>query len=128
TSAGNSPLRREPGPRVGPRASSTRAARLIQPHAATLVLTRLRHADPQLLAILGGRSAMIGSPFLVELRAEWSAEAKAEAIVRGLQARFGPVSPYPESAVRGIRDEERLNALLESAVRCSDLATVRASL
>jgi hypothetical protein len=100
--------------------------------AVTQVLMGLRYNDPQLLTILGGRAAMIESPVLRELEAEWTAkamaEAKADGIARFLAARFGPLPADLESDLRAIDDLNRLNALVESAARCPDLEAFRAQL
>jgi hypothetical protein len=92
--------------------------------AVTQVLTSLRYNDPRLLAILGGREAMIESPVLKELEAEW----KAEAILRVLRARFGALPAELEAEILGLRDEARLDALLEHAARCESLEAFRAGL
>ena len=47
--------------------------------AVTQVLAGLRYNDPGLFQILGGREAMIESPVLQELKAEWTREAAIEA-------------------------------------------------
>ncbi len=96
--------------------------------AVTQVLTRLRYNDPGLLRILGGHSIMIESPLLRELKDEWTAEAKAEAILRVLEYRFERVPVPVQEAVRGTRDVSRLEVLLERATRCADLEDFRARL
>ena len=93
--------------------------------AVTQVLMGLRYNDPQLLAIFGGRAAMIESPVLKELEQEWKAEATAEAMVKAkvedilsvLDARLGPPPPDVQEAVRGIQDVPRLDALVREAGR-----------
>jgi hypothetical protein len=96
--------------------------------AVTQVLTGLRYNDPRLLAILGGRQVMIESPVLKELEAEWKAEATTRAILRFLRARFGALPAELEAEILGLRDEARLDALLESAARCDSLEAFQASL
>jgi hypothetical protein len=96
--------------------------------AVTQVLAGLRYNNPQWLRILGGRRAMIESPVLRELEAEWTARAKADGVLRVVRARFGSVPPSLRAGVRAIDSEERLNALLESAARCPDLETFRSQL
>jgi len=96
----------------------------------TQVLTRLRYNDPGLLKILGGRQAMIESPLLDGLRAEFGAQARAEgraegraeAVVLVLARRFGSIPPGVEGVVRATRGEERLDDLLTAALECESLA------
>src|SRR4051812_7416577 len=57
--------------------------------AVAQVLAGLRYNDPRLFEVLGGRDAMIESPVLQELKAEWTREADRHSIVRILVARFG---------------------------------------
>jgi hypothetical protein len=100
--------------------------------AVTQVFTRLRYNDPGLLEILGGRRAMIESPLLEELKAEWGAEARAEGrardIVTILEDRFGDVPEEVRAAVQATRDEARLDTLLLAAVHCPDVAAFRTRL
>lgn len=100
--------------------------------AVTQVLTRLRYNDSHLLAILGGQAVMIESPLLDELRAEWTASAmmdvKTDDILSVLQARFGPVPQDLGDAIRRIKDLSLLDALLEAAAKCQDMATFQALL
>ena len=48
--------------------------------AVSQVLAGLRYDDPRLFQILGGREAMIESPVLQQLKAEWTQEAPARPI------------------------------------------------
>ena len=116
--------------------------------AVTQVLTRLRYNEPQLLRILGGHRIMIESPLLDELRAEWTAEARAEARAEAwaqawaearieercnvllviLRERFGAVPEEVEVALRAVRDADRLDALVTTALRCGSVEAFRAAL
>ena len=77
-------------PRIDQQADTLERENLL---AVTQVLAGLRYNDPGLFQILGGRKAMIESPVLQELKAEWTSEAAREtirsAIVEFLVARFG---------------------------------------
>src|SRR5208337_3275510 len=61
--------------------------------AVTQVLAGLRYKEVGLFQLLGGRNAMIESPVLQELKAEWTRdavrEAKRRSIIDFLVARFG---------------------------------------
>lgn len=89
--------------------------------AVTQVLAGLRYNDPGLLSILGGRTAMIESPVLRELEAEWKAEAKAEDVIGVLNARFGSLSSDLRSAILEVRDLSRLDILVPAAARCETI-------
>jgi hypothetical protein len=71
--------------------------------AVTQFLTRLRYHDPKLFQLLGGRKAMIESPLLEELKAEWTREVARETsrknILKCLEARFGIAARALEAEV-----------------------------
>jgi hypothetical protein len=104
--------------------------------AVTQFLTRLRYHDPKLFQLLGGRKAMIESPLLDELKAEWTRELKAEwtreakaewtreAILKILEARFGIAARALEAELKTV-DEDRLDDLLSLAATCRTLASFR---
>jgi len=100
--------------------------------AVAQVLASLRYNDPGLIAILGGRTAMIESPLLKEIvdetRAEAVAETKAEAILAVLRARLGPVPTELADAVRRMQNSATLDPLLDVAACCPDLDSFRAAL
>lgn len=96
--------------------------------AVIQVLAALRYNEPRLLGILGGREVMIESPVLQELKAEWTADAKAEAVLRVLEGRLGPISPDVRAAVLAEKNGVRLNALLDRAAVCPSLEAFRAGL
>ncbi len=62
---------------------------------------------------------MIESPLIREL----VAESKQDAILRFLQARFGPVPEDLAASIRAIPAERRLDELIDRAGRCRTLAT-----
>jgi hypothetical protein len=97
--------------------------------AVTQVLARLRYNDPKLFQILGGRKAMIESPLLKELKAEWTQEAKVEAKIEVLMTflvgRFGSKAKALETEIKGIDDEARLQALVEHAATSRTLDSFR---
>ena len=83
----------------------------------TQVFTRLRYKDPNLLSILGGKTAMIESPLIRELTAERSHKH----ILKLLVTRFGLVPPELEAEVRSILDESVLDAANQLAAFSPDL-------
>src|SRR3954447_11404272 len=83
----------------------------------TQVFTRLRYKDPNLLSILGGKTAMIESPLIREITAERSHKH----ILKLLTARFGLVPPEVETEVRSILDESVLDVAIELAAFSPDL-------
>lgn len=96
--------------------------------AVTQVMAGLRHNDPALLAILGGKQAMIESPVLIELLQEREREVRQSDILAALRRRFGNVPDELASRVRGVQDISRLQGLLEIAVDCPSLDAFRAAL
>jgi hypothetical protein len=93
--------------------------------AVTQVLAGLRYNDPSLFKVLGGRDAMIESPVLQELKAEWTREATLETerrmLVEILVARFGNQAEPAVVGLEKIDDQARLEQLVRFAVRCPDL-------
>jgi len=109
--------------------------------AVTQFLTRLRYNDPRLFQILGGRKAMIESPLLEELKAEWTreilggrkamiesplidelkAEWTRETLISFLVARFGSKALALETELKAIDDETRLQELVKHAATCRSL-------
>jgi hypothetical protein len=93
--------------------------------AVTQVLAGLRYNDPKLFQLLGGREAMIESPVLQELKAEWTREARQRAIVDFLVARFGAGAEELGAQLETINDETRLKELVTFAAVCPDLEAFR---
>jgi len=93
--------------------------------AVTQVLAGLRFNDSQLLAIIGGRAAMIESPVLQELLAERSHDTILDIILGILEKRFGPVPAEVASSLKAIRDNGRLYELAMAAAVCPDLEAFR---
>jgi len=104
--------------------------------AVTQVLAGLRYNEAGLFQLLGGRKAMIESPVLQELKAEWTRDAAREsalqtnrrAIVHVLLARFGPQAKEIATQLETVVDDARLNELVEFAAVCSDLPSFRKEL
>jgi len=87
----------------------------------------LRYHDPRLFQILGGRRAMIESPLLDELKAEWTRETSRRNLLKILDARFGPAAGALEEELKEI-DESRLEELLSLAATSRSLASFRKKL
>jgi predicted transposase YdaD len=96
--------------------------------AVTQVFAGLCYNDPGLLALFGGKEAMIESPVLQELIQEMTAKRAHKMILRVLQDRFGPVPAEVSDALRAVTDEERLDQLASLAARCTDLEAFRREL
>ena len=100
--------------------------------AVTQVLAGLRYNEVGLFQLLGGRNAMIESPVLQELKAEWTREAAREAKLRSLVdvlvARFGPQAEEIATQLQTIADDARLTELIKLAAVCSDLPSFRKEL
>jgi hypothetical protein len=100
--------------------------------AVTQVLAGLRYNEVGLFQLLGGRNAMIESPVLQELKAEWTREAAREAKLRTLVdvlvARFGPQAEEIATQLETIADDARLKELIKLAALCSDLPSFRKEL
>ena len=104
--------------------------------AVAQVLAGLRYNDPRLLALFGGKEAMIESPVLQEFLAEQTAKLLAEqtaktmhrAIVGVLEARFSAVPADVSAVLASVTDENRLEQLVTTAARCPDLDGFRRAL
>jgi len=96
--------------------------------AVTQVLTRLRYNVPQLLELLGGASPMIESPLLDEIRAEGRLQGMRNAVKRKLQLRFGLLPASIEASLLSVRDDRRLEQLLDEAYEAASLEDFKASL
>jgi hypothetical protein len=104
--------------------------------AVTQFLARMRYFDTKLFEILGGGRAMIESPLLQELKAEWTHEAKIEAarettiriLMKVLVGRFGAKAKALEAEIKAIGDEARLEELAEYAATCRTLGLFRKQL
>lgn len=100
--------------------------------AVTQVLAGLRYNESGLSQILGGRDAMIESPVLQELKADWTREAALQtnrrAIVHVLVVRFGPQAEELASQLETIADDARLEELIKLAASCSDLQSFQKEL
>lgn len=96
--------------------------------AVTQIMAGLRYNDPGLLAILGGKLAMIESPVLMELLQERERATRQADILSALKRRFGTVPDDLATRVRSIQDDNRLQALHDTAIDCPDLDAFTATL
>jgi hypothetical protein len=96
--------------------------------AVAQVMASLRYNDPALLAILGGKQAMIESPVLIELLQERERDTRQADILAILEERFGPVPEDLAAQIRTIQDLQRLQRLHRLAVICPSLDAFRAAL
>ena len=100
--------------------------------AVTQLLAGLRYNDPKLFQLFGGLQAMIESPVLQELKAEWTREgaieATCKAIVKLVVLRFGVAAETIGEQLRAVEDEDRLSELFEHAATCSDLESFQKKL
>jgi hypothetical protein len=95
--------------------------------AVTQVLAGLRYNDPNLFQLFGGRQAMIESPVLQELKAEWTRETTCNAIARVLAARFRVDAKSLEAELKSV-DDDHLGNLVELAATCPNLESFRMQL
>jgi hypothetical protein len=86
------------------------------------------HNHPELLAILGGKQAVIDSPLMREIMDEQAAQLLHETIPDVLAERFGAVPPDLVAAVRSIQDVGRLKTVIRLAARAKSYATFRRDL
>jgi hypothetical protein len=81
--------------------------------------------------MFGGRQALIESPVLQELKAEWTREGAIEAtrkdIARILAARFGVDAKSLEAELKSV-DVDHLGNLVELAATCPNLESFRMQL
>ncbi len=89
--------------------------------AVTQVLARLRYPQQNLLALLGGKRAMIESPLIEELMAEQAQDY----VLRILRARFGHLPDEIVMRLRKISKVKRLEPLIDHAAVCADLDVFR---
>jgi hypothetical protein len=104
--------------------------------AVTQVLAGLRYNDARLFDVLGGRKAMIESPVLQELKAQWTREGAEKAareahrrdILDFLVARFGAGAEVLEVELQAVEEASRLKELVKLAASTADLDGFRAKL
>jgi hypothetical protein len=96
--------------------------------AVTQVLAGLRYKEVGLFQFLGGRNAMIESPVLQELKAEWTREGTRSALVDLLVARFGTQAEEIATQLETIADDARLRELVKLSALCSDLPSFQKEL
>jgi len=99
--------------------------------AVTQFLLGLRYNEltlrEKLRALLGGHEAVIESPTLQELEAEWKRKTRQEDILNVLVARFGNVGETLEDELKNV-DFNRLDELVKLAAKCRSLASFRKQL
>jgi predicted transposase YdaD len=96
--------------------------------AVTQVFAGLRYNDPKLLALLGGRQAMLESPVLQELMTEREVETRQNDILSFLAERFGSLPEELVAAVKAIQEPARLRELIKWTAQSSDLHAFRSRL
>jgi hypothetical protein len=100
--------------------------------AVTQVLAGLRYNERGLFQVLGGRDAMIESPVLQELKAEWTREAalqtRRRVIVDILVARFGLQAEDLATRLETNADDGNLKELIKYAAVCPDLESFQRGL
>jgi hypothetical protein len=97
----------------------------------TQVFTRLRYKDPNLLTILGKKTAMLDDTIeLVRslVLREVIGEKRQKDILKFIAIRFGSVPPELEAEVRSILDESVLDAAVDLAASSPDLEHFTAAL
>jgi hypothetical protein len=96
--------------------------------AVTQVLARLRYNDSSLFQVLGGPKAMIESPSVEQLKAEWTRETMVKDVTDVLVARFGPKAEALKGELKSNEDETRLEELINRAATCRSLGSFRKQL
>ncbi len=96
--------------------------------AVTTFLASVIFDDEALLNFLGGNQAMIESPVFNRLLAQREQQARQTDILHVLQVRFKGVPDDLAEKVRAVADAQRLTAIHELAVLCSDLEAFRVGL
>lgn len=89
--------------------------------AVAQVLAQLHVDRPEWLKILGGSKAMIESPLIQEIGAEFARVERVKALVDILKARFGAVTPTITAGLELLKEQERLVRLTQGAATCRDL-------
>ncbi|WP_165231026.1 hypothetical protein [Aquisphaera insulae] len=104
------------------------------------ILAGLRYTDERLFQLFGGREALIESPLLEKLKAEWTRDVARDAareathatarksILVVLKVRFGPKALELGKDLDTIDDSTRLDALTELAAECTSLKQFRSHL
>jgi hypothetical protein len=89
--------------------------------AVTQVFARLNFDKPEWLEILGERKAMIESPLIQEIGAEFERAGQVEVILHILQGRFGAVGPDITAGLAQVKEKEKIMPLSLHAAICSSL-------
>ena len=89
--------------------------------AVAQVFARLHFDRPEWLDILGGRKAMIESPLIQEIGAEFERTGQVKTMLRFLKARFGTVTPTITAGLEQVKEDDRLARLTDHAATCPSL-------
>src|ERR1700683_2580569 len=85
------------------------------------LLAPLHFDKPEWLDILGGRKAMIESPLIQEIGAEFKREGQVEVMIHQLEGRFGPVGPDIAAGLARVKDKEKILRLSLHVATCASL-------
>jgi hypothetical protein len=96
--------------------------------AVSQVFARLHFDRPDWLEILGGMKAMIESPLIQEIGAEFKRTGQVNMVIGILKSRFGEVAPMIEAGLKQVSTEEALIRLGASAGACGDIRSFEADL
>jgi hypothetical protein len=88
--------------------------------AVTQTLMRLRFSG-ELLELFGGSQAMIESPLIQEIVAQADRKRQRKSIEDVMRARVGPLPDSARATLEGLKDEKKLDALLELASLCPSM-------
>jgi hypothetical protein len=89
--------------------------------AVAQVFAKLHFDKPEWLNILGGVKAMIESPLIQEIGAEFRREGRVQTIRCFLEARFGSVSANVAAGLEQVKEDARLDRLSRQAGICKSL-------
>lgn len=101
--------------------------------AATRVMAEMRYNDPQLLSVLGGipmslEKIYLASPSVQFFMAKTARDTTRKHIFHRLEKRFGSTPEDLAAHLRAIDDQRILDALLDVAFECADLAEFRTAM
>lgn len=101
--------------------------------AATRVMAEMRYNDPQLLSLLGEKSMSLQKIYEASPSVQWFAALKAceqmrHLVLRVLSKRFGILPPDLAAHLATIDDQDRLDALHDTAMDCAELDAFRAAM
>jgi hypothetical protein len=85
------------------------------------VFARLHFDRPEWLEILGGSKAMIESPLIQEIGAEFARAERVKTTLDFLEARFGSVGPTISAGLAQVKGQDKLVRLTRLAASCPNL-------